>query len=284
MTAPALRSSRLVFAYRRYLVTTDAPRFASEVGRYFSTSTLHRLLQAGGTELRRGAAIALGMLGDGPSIEHLGRHLCDVDRGVRLAADDSFRGLLVRNAAPVHQQKLLKIMHLNDGGEFAAALAPALILVDQTSNYAEAHHQLAICWMGLGDLIAAEHAYRDCLWQCRFHYPSWIGLAHCRLRSEEPSNHDLRVGLRALRRAVAICPDLEHARSEARRLEKALETGNLEDQGGARYPFREDPPHDRSEAWGGPHGHDNDSENSDAFWERFDGRFSEGEDEDEFEG
>lgn len=283
MTAPALRSSRLIFAYRRYLVTTDAPRFASEVGRYFSTSTLRRVLHSGGTELRRASAIALGMLGDGPSIESLGHHLKDRDRGVRLAADDSFRGLLVRNAAPVHQQKLLQIMHLNDGGEFAAALAPSLILVDQVPGYAEAHHQLAVCWMGLGDLIAAEHAYRDCLWQCRFHYPSWIGLAHCRLRSEEPSNHDLRVGLRALRRAVAICPDLESARNEARRLEKAIESGNLEERKGPQYPYREDSPHSTAGSWG-THFENDESQNSDAFWERFDGRFSEGEDEDEVEG
>jgi len=221
------RDCRLVFAYRRYLVTADAPRFAWEVAKTYCPSSLERLLLSSSVEGRRAAAIALGMVGDRLSIEILGRALVDRDRGVRLAADDSFRALLVRSAPPTHQHKLLQVMHLNDGGEFAAALAPALILTDQCGNFAEAYHQLAVCWMGLGDVLAAEHAYRHCLWICRFHYLAWVGLAHCRLRGEDPTNHDLRTGLRALRRALAICPDLEGVRSETRRLERAIENGLL---------------------------------------------------------
>ena len=38
----------------------------------------------------------------------LGRALSDVDRGVRLASDDSFRALLIREAAPLHHQQLLE--------------------------------------------------------------------------------------------------------------------------------------------------------------------------------
>lgn len=223
VTAPLLRTARLLEAYRRYLVTADSPRFANEVGQYYATATLIRLLTDGRIELRRAAALALGILGDSDAIEPLGRRLADTDRGVRLAADDAFRGLMLREAAPVHQQKLLRVMHLNDGGEFAAALAPALILVDQAPRFAEAHHQLAICWMGLGDHVAAEYAYRCCLWQRRFHYAAWVGLAHCRLQSEDPDAEDLSVGLTALRRAVAICPDLEASRLELRRLERAIE-------------------------------------------------------------
>ena len=280
VTAPVLRASRLVSAYRRYLITTDAPRFAGEVGRYYSSSTLQRLLGNGGIEMRRAAALALGMLGDAESIECLGHRLNDSDRGVRLAADDSFRGLLVRNAAPAHQQRLLQVMHLNDGGEFAAALAPALILVDQASSYAEAHHQLAVCWMGLGDLIAAEHAYRSCLWYCRFHYPSWVGLAHCRLRIEDPTNHDLRLGLSALRRALSICPDLEAARSEARRLERALENGMLGDGNffGTAKPGQESGFSSDGEGW------EIEPESADPFWSQYEEPSLDNEMEDDDEG
>lgn len=223
MTAPVLRTARLVTAYRRYLTTADSPRFAAEVGRYYATATLARLLNCGSVELRRAASLALGVLGDHDSIEPLGRRLGDADRGVRLAADDSFRGLLIRDAAPTHQHQLLQVMHLNDGGEFAAALAPALILSDQAPLYAEAHHQLAICWHGLDDLIAAEDAYRACLWRCRFHYQAWIGLAHCRLHRPDEADRDLLGGLAALHRALSICPDLEAARLEARTLERVVD-------------------------------------------------------------
>lgn len=225
MTAPVLRTSRLVSAYRRYLSNSDTPRFSVEVGQYYSTTTLVRLLSMGGVELRRAAALALGILGDQEAVEPLGRRLCDADRGVRLAADDAFRGLLIRNAAPTNQHQLLQIMHLNDGGEFAAALAPALILADQADGYCEAHHQLAVCWLGLGELAAAEDAFRRCLWCCRFHYAAWIGLAHCHLQLPEPTDQDLMIGLRCLNRALEICPDLEKARLESRKVERTLEEG-----------------------------------------------------------
>ncbi|XZE55578.1 HEAT repeat domain-containing protein [Planctomycetaceae bacterium SH139] len=235
MTAPVLRTARLVSAYRRYLITADAPRFAAEVGQYYSTATLLRVLNDGGVELRRAAALALGVLGDVEAIEPLGRRLADEDRGVRLAADDSFRGLMVREGAAAQQHRLLRVMHLNDGGEFAAALAPALILTDHAPDYAEAHHQLAICWLGLGDFAAAEQALRCCLWYRRFHYAAWVGLAHCRLQGEDPDGDDLRMGLTALRRAIAICPDLESPRLELRRLERAIEE---QQPGSDRLPYR----------------------------------------------
>ena len=100
-------------------------------------------------------------------------------------------------------------MHLNDGGEYAAALAPAMILVDQAPQYVEAHHQLAICWQGLENHYQAESAYRACLWQCRYHYPAWQGLARCWLMLDESERAEA-----ALQRCLDICPDVESARMQ----------------------------------------------------------------------
>ncbi len=172
-------------------------------------------------ELRRAAALSLGMLGDHTSIEALGRAIGDSDRGVRLAADDSFRALLVRDAAPLHHQQLLKVMHLNDGGEYAGALAPTMILVDQAPRYAEAHHQLAICWHGLENFPQAEAAYKAALWHCRYHYPAWQGLARCRVMLGDAAS-----AIRALRRCLEICPDLENARVQIRIIERKLRQAN----------------------------------------------------------
>lgn len=217
MSSPLVRTTRLAAAYRRYLSTADSPCFASEVDEHYCAATLSTLLRRGDVEMRRAAALALGMLGDHSSIESLGRSLADADRGVRLASDDSFRALLVRDAAPLHHQQLLKVMHLNDGGEYAGALAPTMILVDQAPLYAEAHHQLAICWHGLENFYQAEAAYRVCLWHCRFHYPAWQGLARCRVVL---GNCDGAIA--ALKRCLDICPDLETARVQIRTLERRL--------------------------------------------------------------
>jgi len=215
VTSPLVRTTRLAAAYRRYLSSAGSPQFASEVDDFYSGSTIATLLQRGDVELRRAAALALGMLGDHLSIEPLGRALCDPDRGVRLASDDSFRALLIRDAAPLHHQQLLKVMHLNDGGEYAGALAPTMILVDQAPLYAEAHHQLAICWHGLENFFQAEAAYSACLWHCRYHYPAWQGLARCKLLLGDSEG-----ALSSLRRCLEICPDLESARLQIRAIER----------------------------------------------------------------
>ncbi len=217
MTSPLVRTTRLATAYRRYLSSADAPRYAAEVNEFYSTSTMTMLLSRGDVELRRAAALALGMLGDQSAIEPLGRSLCDPDRGVRLAADDSFRALLVRDAAPLHHQQLLRVMHLNDGAEYADALAPSMILVDHAPLYSEAHHQLAICWHGLDNFYQAEAAYIACLWHCRYHYPAWQGLSRCRLMLGNTGG-----ALEALERCCEICPDLESARLQIRALRRRM--------------------------------------------------------------
>ena len=222
MTSPLVRTTRLTTAYRRYLDSADAPKFATEVDEYYSRPTLMTLLSRGDVENRRAAAMSLGMLGDRSSVEPLGRALCDADRGVRLAADDSFRALLVREGAPLHQQQLLKVMHLNDGGEYAAALAPTMILVDQAPFYAEAYHQLAICWHGLDNYSQAESAYCACLWHCRFHYSAWQGLSRCLVMLE-----DYTGAISALERCMEICPDIEGARMQIRAIKRRLRQSDV---------------------------------------------------------
>lgn len=222
MTSPLVRTTRLACAYRRYLNSADSPRFAAEVDEHYSRSTLAMLLDRSDIEMRRAAALALGMLGDCSSIEPLGRALSDDDRGVRLVSDDSFRALLVRDAAPLHHQQLLKVMHLNDGGGHAAALAPTMILVDQAPSYSEAYHQLAICWHGLENYYQAESAYRACLWQCRYHYPAWQGLARCRVVLE-----DYAGAIKALEQCLNISPDVESARLQIRVIRRRMRQSDV---------------------------------------------------------
>ncbi|MEO1527917.1 MAG: HEAT repeat domain-containing protein [Planctomycetota bacterium] len=217
-----MRTTRLAAAYRRLLASSNATKYASEVDEHYSAYTLTSLLARGDVEHRRAAAMALGLVGNSHSIEALGRALADEDRGVRLVADDSFRSLLLRDSAPTHHQQLLKIMHLTDGGEFAAALAPSMILADQAPLYAEAHFQLATCWHGLDEHQKAAQSFTACLWRCRFHYAAWQGLSRCQVLAGE-----LRSAETSLLRALEIVPDLETARLQLRSVQRRLRRSDV---------------------------------------------------------
>ena len=62
MTSPLVRTTRLTSAYRRYMSSPDAPRFAADVDAAYDSSTLESLLNRGDVEMRRAASLALGML------------------------------------------------------------------------------------------------------------------------------------------------------------------------------------------------------------------------------
>lgn len=222
VTTPRVHATRLSNAYRRYLRSADPCRFAHEVDESYTAATLHALLRRGQVEQRRASALALGMLGDRQSMDALGRAISDPDQGVRLVADDSFRAVMVRDAAPLHHQQLLRVMHLNDGSEYAAALSPTMILIDQAPTYAEAHHQLGICWHGLENFPRAQQAYENCLWHCRFHYLAWQSLAKIRY-----FNGHLEKSLQALDYCLAINPDLETARMQRRKIRHQLRQSDV---------------------------------------------------------
>lgn len=215
--------TRLIAAHDGFLETRSAVRFAATLRRFYSLQTLSAILLRGDLANRRAAAMALGIIGNAEVLDPLGMALSDQDDCVRLAADESFRRLLVRSAEPKHRQRLLQVTRLNESSEHAAALAPALILADQAPDYAEVYHQLAICWYGLDQYDAATEAYHNCVVRCRYHYPAWLGMARCRIVLG-----DLNSALRSLRRAVEISPDLEAARSEIRTLERKAQQDSAE--------------------------------------------------------
>lgn len=217
MTAPTLHTPRLAVAYRRYLVTADNVRFATEVDKHYSQNTLLKLMSHRDVQLRRAAALSLGTLGGPNCVESLGRALSDSDRGVRLVADTSFRMLLERGASVEQQRQLTNVVRMLDDSQHALAMSTAMHLIDQAPEFIEAHHQLAVCWLRLENFYQAELAYKTCLLHCRFHYVAWQGLARCRLFLENDTG-----ALNALKNCIQINPDMESARLQLRALRRRL--------------------------------------------------------------
>lgn len=222
MSFPLVHTTHLAIAYRRLLSTCDSPLFASEVDRHYSPETLARLLRHGDTEQRRAAGIALGILGDASLIEEIGRAMCDADRGVRMVAEDTFRALMIRAAAPVHQQRLLRAMHLIDGGNFSAAMPILQRLIEQCPSYAEAHYQLGLCLHATKDYQQAIESYTQCLWRCRHHFTAWQSIGRC-----EIARNRIPAAIKALSRCIAINPDCDNARLQLRALRRRLRRSDV---------------------------------------------------------
>ncbi|QDT57920.1 Tetratricopeptide repeat protein [Stieleria bergensis] len=222
MTFPLVHTTHLAIAYRRLLSTCDSPRFASEVDRHYSPETLARLLCDGDMEQRRAAGIALGILGDASLLEVIGRAMSDQDRGVRMVAEDSFRAIMVRSAAPVHQQRLLRAMHLIDGGNFSAAMPILRTLIAQCPSYAEAHYQLGLCLHATKDYQQAIECYTQCLWRCRYHFTAWQSIGRCEIARKR-----IPAAIKALSRCITINPHCDNARLQLRTLRRRLRRSDV---------------------------------------------------------
>jgi hypothetical protein len=206
-----------VALFRRFLDDQDAAAFVASVSSRYERATLGRLLLNSDRHARRAAVAALGMLGDWRCNAWIGPRLADVDRGVRLLADDAVRRLWIREGMPEQQQRLLRVMHLNDGGQHRRAASLARRLAQEGAPCGEAIYQLAVARFGLGRARGAARACQAVVHRNPYHYPALLLWARC-LTIEDA----VLGALGCLRQAVAICPDLEQARLEIKTLERAL--------------------------------------------------------------
>jgi tetratricopeptide (TPR) repeat protein len=211
------RMPELVVLYKRFLEDANAANFVAEISRRYQRATLGRLLQHPHREIRRAAVLAVGMLADWRCNDWLGPRLADHDRGVRLLADDALRRLWMREGTPEQQQRLLRVMHLNDGGLYRRAAAMARRLSQEGSPLGESVYQLAVARFGLGRTRGAARACQAAVRRNPFHYPALSLWARCLIIEEAPLG-----ALGCLKQAIAVCPDLENARLEIRQLERTL--------------------------------------------------------------
>lgn len=223
MNPPSSHRSRLIAAHERFLTEQNEAWFEISLRQTYLPGTLQAILERGDVADRIAAAAALGLVGNCQSLADLGLALSDPDRGVRSAADAAFHELLIRSLGLRERSRLRQVIRLNESGEYAAALAPALILADQSEQHAEVHHQLAICWYGLDQHDAATAAYLDCVARCCYHYSAWLGLARCRV-----AMGDLNGAIEVLNRALEVSPDLESARTEVQTLRRKARQDSAE--------------------------------------------------------
>jgi tetratricopeptide (TPR) repeat protein len=183
-------------------------------GRY-NEGTLQRLLADANVEVRRAAALALGLAGTFDSNDALAKLLHDEDDLVARIASDSLWDIWFRAGPSKQTQELQNILHLPD---FEQILAGLQDLIRQAPDYVEAINQRAILYFRRGEY---QRSIEDCervLERNPHHFGAQSGMGECYLRMNRP-----HAALQAFRLALAINPRLGHVKEMVRNLEAALE-------------------------------------------------------------
>jgi tetratricopeptide (TPR) repeat protein len=199
--------------YREYLESQDSAGFLLRVSQVYTPGTLERLVEHDAVEVRRGAVLALGFLGDYRVNATLGRALQDEDRTVRSLAEDSIRNVWTRDGAEEDRRELGLIIRLISAQQFQPAIRRATRLLGRAAWFAEVWNQRAIASFSLGRYEEAIRDCREALEINPYHFAAAAGMGQAYL---ELGGRDS--ALESFRRALRLNPDLEAVRVQVARL------------------------------------------------------------------
>ncbi len=218
MNEPPKRTSLLLKYYHRYLSDGNTAQFIASIAPRFSSSTIQRLMVSGSLEIKRAAALSLGLLGSSDCVGHLGPLLRSQDRRLRLVADDALRSIAAREGSTEQRQILEKVIRCNECGDFRMAYDLASEAIENFPQNAELYHQRSLASFQLDLVVNSIQDCLDCLKLNRYHYAAMVGLGYCYLELE-----DLMQALYWFRQALDVYPDIEPVRLQIMRLESSIQ-------------------------------------------------------------
>ncbi len=203
--------------YKAYLVDQDTALFSDKVRRRYSIGTLERLAACGDRMARRAAVLAITQLGDYSSNAVLGRALHDLDRGVRMLAENGIRSLWCRVGDPNQRCSLQEVVELNSARRFDSAVRRATKLIARAPWLAEVWNQRALA-------LFSQRKYADSIRDCHqaleinpYHFGAATGMAQCHMQMGNRS-----AALECFCRALDLNPNLEGVRAHVHYLQRTL--------------------------------------------------------------
>ncbi|MDX1962717.1 MAG: tetratricopeptide repeat protein [Pirellulales bacterium] len=212
------RNPVLLELYDQFLADEDSAAFIHRVGQRYALATLARLLAHSHRLVRRATALALGYLGDYSVNAPLGKALNDVDRGVRLLAENGIRSVWCRAGNERQRREIAAIIALNTTKQYQAAL-------DRASDFVERHPWFAEGWNQQAIALYCLEQYEDSIQSCQealeinpYHFGAAAGMGQCYLKQGNQA-----YALESFRRALKLNPNLEGVRANVVYLERLLE-------------------------------------------------------------
>jgi tetratricopeptide (TPR) repeat protein len=203
--------------YFRFLDDENSANFIRSVSETYTISTLHRLALGGKRITRRAAVLALTCIGGRDSFEVVGTALRDLDRAVRVLAEDGIRSVWLRAGSSESRHLLRIVMRELSSGRAAEALELSNRLVRMSPNFAEGWNQRALAYFELGHLYEAIADCQRVLELTPHHFPAATGLGHCYMELDEVAS-----AIHHFQYALSVCPDLEYVRAQINHLQRSL--------------------------------------------------------------
>jgi len=211
------RTPLLLTLYQQYLENQDSAAFLRKVSWSYSQGTLQRLAEHEACQVRRGAVLALGLLGDYEANQTLGRALQDKDRTVRTLAETGIRNVWLRVGNDEHRQQLGIIVRLNAAQRYQEAVQRASKLIEKTPWLAEAWNQRAVAQFALARYSDSIRDAHQALEINPYHFAAASGMGQAYLQLRSPA-----LALECFRRALGLNRDLEGVRAQVERLTRIL--------------------------------------------------------------
>jgi tetratricopeptide (TPR) repeat protein len=213
-----IRTPQLLDLYEKYLDNQDSAGYINQVSTRYSQGTLQRLAVHSLREIRRGAILALGFLGDYHCNYTMGRALMDDDRTVRTLAENGIRSVWTRIGTEDDRRELDIIMRLNVAQQYKEAIQRATKLIERCAWFAEVWYQRAVAHYALGRLSDAIRDCHESLEINPYHFIAATTMGQAYLELENPVS-----ALDCFRRALRLNPDLEAVRNHVVRLARMVE-------------------------------------------------------------
>jgi tetratricopeptide (TPR) repeat protein len=213
--------SLLVDYYEGFLVDHDQERFREQVMARYTETTLARILATSeSVQARRGAVLALGVIGTfEQSNATLGKALRDDDQVVRTLTESALWAVWFRADSPENNHTLDEVRLLIGNHRLDAAIDLASRLIARAPNFAEAYNQRAIARFIRGQYAQSAEDCQRVLQLNPYHVGAISGLAQCQLELHRPQE-----ALGTLWKAWKLQPHSHSIRNSIRAIESQIQS------------------------------------------------------------
>ncbi|MFP4144587.1 MAG: tetratricopeptide repeat protein [Phycisphaeraceae bacterium] len=181
----------------------NASELAAAVLERWEPRALCGLLSSRDTDVRRAAALVIGLIGERSLAMCLAKLLHDRDAQTRQMAEHGLWAIWFRSSSDDAAEPFQQGVDALAEQRYTDAIAHFHEAIDLDPDFAEAHHQCAIAHMLQGDWSAGRAACRRALQHMPCHFAAAAALGHCHTHLE-----NLDAALTCYRRALAIHPGM----------------------------------------------------------------------------